>query len=140
MGDCPPATRIASNLSSESSLTGRVFETSAARRGEFMKPRDMRSVSEYPVGSRGSLKLSASHFPPSGLKISTSYPFSVRTKYEWVSSAHQKPQGQPVVVDVLGFAMTIATRFLRREATLGFFRLMAPSSFFENRSVRAGAS
>src|SRR5215813_1933909 len=129
MGDCPPATRMASKASSASSLTGRVFETSAARRGVFMKPRDMRSVSEYPLGSRGSLRLSASHSPPSGLKISTSYPFSVRTKYEWVSSAHQKPQGQPVVVEVLGLAMTVATRFVRREARFRFFWLMvlAPS-------------
>jgi hypothetical protein len=42
----------------------------------------------------------------------------VNRKYGWLSSAHQKPTGQPVVVETTGFEITIATRF-------GFFRLTA---------------
>src|SRR5262249_25907749 len=125
IGDCPPATRMASKSATARSRTGRVSFTRAARRGVFMNPRLMRSEAEEPLASRGSLRASASHFPPSGLKISTSYPFSVRTKYEWVSSAHQKPDGHPVLVEMLGLAMTIATRFLLGDAVFGSLRLTA---------------
>src|SRR6267143_6532209 len=66
--------------------------------------------------SSGSLLASAAHAPPSGLKISAWYPSSVNRKYGWLSSDHQKPTGQLVVVETTGFDITIATRF-------GFFRL-----------------
>jgi hypothetical protein len=38
----------------------------------------------------------------------------VNTWYGWVSSLHQKPTGQPVVVETAGLAMTMATRFFAR--------------------------
>jgi hypothetical protein len=45
-----------------------------------------------------------------------------------VSSLHQKPTGQPTVVEVVGFAMTMATRFCFFElVTFGSLRLMACS-------------
>src|ERR1700739_1594007 len=66
--------------------------------------------------SSGSLLASAAHAPPSGLKISAWEPSSVNREYRGVGSAHQKPPGQPVVVETTGFESTIATRF-------GFFRL-----------------
>jgi hypothetical protein len=48
-----------------------------------------------------------------GLKTFTSQPASVNAKYGWVSSAHQNPTGQPVVVDTAGFEITIAARLGR---------------------------
>src|SRR5262245_8828987 len=59
--------------------------------------------------SSGSLIGSASHRPPSGLNTSTWYPTWVKWKYGSVSSLHQNPTGQPVVVDTAGFEMTVAT-------------------------------
>ena len=46
-------------------------------------------------------------FPPWGLAIVTSYPFSVNNLYACVNSAAQKPTGQPVVVEVVEFDATI---------------------------------
>src|SRR5918996_900376 len=62
---------------------------------------------EYPLESRGSLRASTSTFPPLGLAIVTSYPFSTNNLYACVNSAAQKPTGQPVVVEVVGFDTTI---------------------------------
>src|SRR5262245_48908611 len=125
MGAWPPATTIASNLESSSSDTLRVFSISGACFGELTKPSVIKSSAEYPLASRGSLILSASHFPPFGLNSSSSYPFSVIAKYGCVSSLHQKPTGHPVVVDTAGFASTIATRFrFLALVTFGSLRLM----------------
>src|SRR4029450_1686772 len=93
------------------SFTLIVFSTSAVSSGVAIKPRVIKSSDEYPVGSRGSLMASGSHGPPCGLKTPISYPRSENQKYGCVSSLHQKPTGQPVVVEVAGFEMTIATRF-----------------------------
>src|SRR5262245_27801634 len=79
--------------------------------GVAIKPRVIKSSDEYPVASRGSLMASGSHGPPCGLKTAISYPRSENQKYGCVSSLHQKPTGHPVVVEVAGFEMTIATRF-----------------------------
>src|SRR4030095_4191438 len=93
------------------SFTLVVFSTSAVNSGVAIKPRVIKSSDEYPVGSRGSLMASGSHGPPCGLKTPISYPRSENQKYGCVSSLHQKPTGHPVVVEVAGFEMTIATRF-----------------------------
>ena len=72
---------------------------------------------------------SPSQAPPSGLKMSTAYPASVKASQGWVSSLHQNPTGQPVVVEVVGLAMTSATRLRRSALTgLGSCRLMERSS------------
>src|SRR5262249_47557989 len=69
---------------------------------------------------------SASHLPPVGLKISTSYPASLNAKYGCVSSDHQKPTGQPVVVEVAGLEITTAIRLgLFLLTTFGSLRLMS---------------
>src|SRR5262245_24137977 len=93
------------------SFTGAVSPTSVVSSDVAMNPRVIKSPDEYPVGSRGSLRASGSHFPPSGLKIRMSYPCSENQKYGCVSSLHQKPTGHPVVVDVAGFEITMAMRF-----------------------------
>src|SRR5262245_3763206 len=55
--------------------------------------------------------------PPAGLNTSTRYPASVKWKYGWLSSAHQNPTGQPVVVETPGLERTMATRLGRRGLT-----------------------
>src|SRR5262245_65958397 len=93
--------------------------------GVAIKPRVIKSSDEYPVASRGSLMASGSHGPPCGLKTAISYPRSENQKYGCVSSLHQKPTGHPVVVEVVGFEMTIAMRFGNFGfTTFGSFRLI----------------
>ena len=91
-----------------------VARISAMCPGDFLKPRLTRSCVEYPLGSSGSEYPSVSNAPPPGLRISTSYPASVKVQYGWVSSAHQKPIGQPVVFETPGLAaiMRILFRWL----------------------------
>src|SRR5215510_2263526 len=107
------------------SFTLVVASTSAASSGVAINPRVIKSSDEYPLGSRGSLMASASHRPPSGLKIRASYPCSENQKYGCVSSLHQKPTGHPVVVEVVGFEMTMAMRFRNLAlTTFGSLRLI----------------
>src|SRR5262245_24643531 len=107
------------------SFTLVVDSTSAASSGVAINPRVIKSSDEYRLGSRGSLRASGSHRPPSGLKIRTSYPCSKNQKYGCVSSLHQKPTGHPVVEDIAGFEMTMAMCFRNFGfTTFGSLRLM----------------
>src|SRR5216684_1838134 len=96
-----------------------------------MKPRLSKSSAEYLLSSRGSLHLSPSSFPPSGLKTSTRYPASTNSQYGCTSSAHQKPIDHPVCFEWLGFEATIATRL----GFSGFVTSMAALIGFSPREI-----
>src|SRR6476469_8584879 len=57
----------------------------------------------------------------------TSYPCSTNSQYGWVSSAHQKPIGQPVCAEMAGFEATISTRLAAPWTS--FVALIASSIF-----------
>jgi hypothetical protein len=59
---------------------------------------------------------------------------SLNLKYGWVRPDHHKPTGQPVVVEIAGFDITIATRFGFRGLT-GFRSLLLMRSCLTARTT-----
>src|SRR5919198_3162340 len=98
---------MASKSLDDKSLT---FLALSRRLMKFLSSRNSKlivSSFEYPLESRGSLRVSTSTFPPLGLATVISYPLSMNNLYACINSAAQKPTGQPVVVEVVGFDTTI---------------------------------
>ena len=68
---------IASYSSTSTSATRGVSSSSAISSGVLTKPMVIRSSADHFEGSRGSLSVSSTTLPPSGLAIVTSKPRSV---------------------------------------------------------------